>query len=284
MLRTVAAAMLVLLLVSCTGKEGATDKKTLAVSIEPQRYVLEQLVDSTYSVVTLLSRGANPETFDPSVADREKVERSAVYFSTGVLPFEHIIEESSSTPVVGTSDGVELIYGTHAHAAGEDCGHHHDADPHYWSSVSGMKAMARRMAQTLSELSPAESDAVARRLRAYEQHLDSLDAAVRIILEGRDGAAFAVWHPSLSYVARDYGLRQITLGVEGKDLSAKGLRQVIDKAKENNVAVFFFQKEYDSRQSEAVSSGMGTRVVEINPLEYDWESQLITIANEISRP
>lgn len=284
MIRTIVAAMLVSLLVSCAGKNAATDAKTLAVSIEPQRYVLEQLVDSTYTVVSLLSRGANPETFDPSVADREKVERSAVYFSTGVLPFEHVIEESSSTPVVATSDGAELIYGTHAHAAGESGDHHHDADPHYWSSVSGMKAMAQCMAQTLSELSPVESDAVARRLRAYEQHLDSLDAAVRTILEGREGAAFAVWHPSLSYVARDYGLRQITLGVEGKDLSAKGLRQVIDKAKENNVAVFFFQKEYDSRQSEAVSSGMGTRVVEINPLEYDWESQLITIANEISRP
>lgn len=278
------AAMLVSLLVSCTGKDGAADTRTLAVSIEPQRYVLEQLVDSTYTVVSLLSRGANPETFDPSVADREKVERSSVYFSTGVLPFEHIIEESSSTPVVGTADGAELIYGTHAHAAGESVDHHRDADPHYWSSVSGVRAMARCMAETLSELSPAEADAIARRLRAYEQHLDSLDAAVRTILEGREGAAFAVWHPSLSYVARDYCLRQITLGVEGKDLSAKGLRQVIDKAKENNVAVFFFQKEYDSRQSEAVSSGMGTRVVEINPLEYDWESQLITIANEISRP
>ena len=60
----------------------------------------------------------------------------------------------------------------------------------------------------------------------------------------------SVWHPSLSYFARDYGLEQISLGTEGKEMSAKSLTEAIDKARDKGVGVFFFQKEYDSRQAE----------------------------------
>ncbi len=264
--------------------------KVLMVSIEPQRQILEQLVDSSYSVASLLERGANPETFDPSTSERLAVDDATLYFATGVLPFEKKIAASTSTPIINTSVGVKLLFDTHGHMHqhhnhGDSAeGHSHDADPHYWSSIAGVRSIARNMAAALADAMPEEASTVVERLAAYEAHLDTLQSTLAATLQPHSGTAFAVWHPSLSYFARDFGLVQISLGLEGKDHSALGLRKAIDKAKESNVRVFFFQKEFDSSQAESINSSMGSRLVEINPLDYDWEAQLINIANEIARP
>ena len=53
---TMAAAML-LAMVSCGGKGG--DERIIAVSIQPQRYLLEQLVGDHFKVVCLLAQGSN---------------------------------------------------------------------------------------------------------------------------------------------------------------------------------------------------------------------------------
>lgn len=271
------------ILLSCSGKESAvSDKTALMVSIEPQRYVLEQLVDSTYSVRSLVSHGTNPETFEPSTSERIAVDASPVYFATGVLPFEEKLKSSTSAIFVETSDGVDLLFDTHGHNHSEE-GHDHDADPHYWSSISGVRTMSANMAKALCESFPEDSILFKRRLEQYNCHLDSLENALTSKLAGREGVSFAVWHPSLSYVARDFGLNQITLGLEGKDMSAKGLREAIEKAKARNVKVFFFQKEYDSRQAQTINDALGSVFYEINPLDYNWESQLTGLIDEIAR-
>ena len=276
-------------LASCGYDNGDTSGKTvLMVSIEPQRYILEQLVDSTFEVQSLLGRGANPETFDPSTSQRRAVDQSALYFATGVLPFEQKLAESAhSTEFVSTAQGVELLYGTHghSHAQGEDHGHSHDeADPHYWSSVEGGRAIAKNMAEALSKQYPQQKEQFGQRLESYNAHLDSLENYLNSQLSAHEGESYAVWHPSLSYFAKEFGLNQLSLGLEGKEMSAQGLGHAIDEAREHSVKVFFFQKEYDLRQAETINSGIGSRMIMISPLEYDWESQLKLIADEIARP
>lgn len=271
------------ILAACSSKnQSYTDDKTiLAVSIEPQRAILEKLVDSTFSVVTLLTQGSNPESFDPSSSERMKIEHADIYFSTGVLPFEKTLERTCDTEkLTETSTGIEFIYDTHAHS---HHGEEHEADPHYWSSVAGLKCIAANMTDRLASKYPTKARYFNKKLEALYNHLDSVDTRLRTIITDTPSKAFAVWHPSLSYFARDYGLKQIAVGQEGKEKSAKGLREAIDKASAHGVKVFFFQKEYDSRQAEAINDGIGSRIVTIDPLSYNWETELTTIANELAK-
>ena len=92
-----------------------------------------------------------------------------------------------------------------------------------------------------------------------------------------------VWHPPLSYIARDYGLHQVALGAEGKDFSAAGLKAAIDRARAAGSRVFFVQRGLDSRQAAGVCREAGAAIVEIDPMSYNWQSQLKTIADEIAR-
>lgn len=280
-----AAAMLVV--AACAHRQ-PSGQKLLAVSIEPQRQVLEQLAGPSFAVTTVLGRGADPETFDPSTAQRVAVDEADMYFATGVLPFEQRLRQSlgDDYDFVDTSEGVKLLYGTHGHSHHHDGdGHGHlDADPHYWSSVEGVRAMARNMAKALCDKYPDSADVVNTRLTRFTASLDSLDSELAARLANAPHCTFAVWHPSLSYFAKEYGLEQLSLGAEGKELSAKELAEAIDHARADSVTVFFFQPGIDSRQAEVLSESIGSRLVPVNPLDYDWRGQLILIADEIARP
>ncbi len=138
------------------------------------------------------------------------------------------------------------------------------------------------MAAALAEMDSVGRPVYKERLAALISHLDSLDQSLNDKV--KDTKAFAIWHPSLSYFARDYGLNQIAVGHESKEMPAKRLKEVIDSAKCHNVKILFYQKEYDSRQVESLSNAMGSRLVEIDPMAYDWENELIKIADELARP
>ena len=73
------------MLTACS--QGDADR-TLTVSIEPQRYLLEQIAGDKWQVNTVLEKGADPENFDPPMSTMKKAMSSRLYFSMGTLPFE----------------------------------------------------------------------------------------------------------------------------------------------------------------------------------------------------
>ncbi|MCM1451857.1 MAG: zinc ABC transporter substrate-binding protein [Clostridium sp.] len=304
---TAIAAACISMAFSCSsGKSQPKGEKTLlAVSIEPQRKILEELSGGNFEVFTVMPAGANPETYDPPMSARARMAQAKAYFTTGHLAFEEAV--AGSTPTIDTSVGIIPVTGTHGHDAhekaeeeqghdehnhdsehhghGEGEHHHHDhgeADPHMWTSVRNAKAMAYAMLAQLVAADTANADAYRANFAKMIARYDSLDAAISRRLQGARHS-FAVWHPSLSYFARDYGLKQISVGQESKEMPAGRLKEIIDLARADSVEVFFFQKEYDSRQAESLNREIGSRLVNINPLSYDWEEELMRVADELSK-
>lgn len=283
------------LLSGCGGaqRQDSSDRPLLAVSIEPQRKILEELVGDRFEVVSAMPAGANPETYDPSMSTRAKISEAKAYFSTGRLPFEEAI--TAGLTVIDTSQGIIPVYGTHDHGGEDDARHHHshgdeahhhshgEPDPHIWTSLRNAKAMAYAMLSQLAANDPANADEYRTNFSKMIARYDSIDSEISRRLANAHVGAFAVWHPSLSYFARDYGLRQIAVGHESKEMPIGRLKEVIEEAREDSVKVFFFQKEYDSRQAESLNREIGSRIVDINPLAYDWEQQLILVADELAK-
>ncbi len=276
-----------LLLCSCSRQPSDTDKIELMVSIEPQRQLLEQLIDSSFTVTTLLDRGADPETFEPSMKQRAAAERARVFFGTGKLPFEEgIVDEER---FVDTYMTVKPIYGTHEHMhshshEGEDEHEHEMPDPHVWTSISAAADAANIMSLVLIRQFPEKAGDIYARNEKLQAHLDSMKTAIAARLDSAGNRTFGIWHPSLSYFADEFGLKQITVGQEGKEMSARQVRKVIDEARADSVRVLFFQREFDSRQAQTINDGIGSRLVTIDPLAYDWEGQINTIVDELTRP
>lgn len=268
---------------SCTKQDDGC-KPILAVSIEPQQKMLEEIVGDNFEVITILTKGANPESFEPSVSQRRKASKAQAYFTIGYLPFEEALSSSlgKNTKIINTSEGIEPITGTHSHGLKEK-NHDDTEDPHIWTSINNGKHIAYNMYKAMSEIDEINKDEYKMRYESLASRLDSIDDAISRSLESTKSRAFAVWHPSLSYFARDYGLHQISVGQESKEISPTTIRNVVNEAKKDSVTVFFFQKEYDSRQAENINKEIGARLVPINPLDYNWENELIKIADELTK-
>ena len=282
----------ILLLTACGGS--SSQRPSLAVSVEPQRAMLEEIVGDRFDVVTLLGKGANPETFDPTMRSRMEAENARAFFTTGSMPFEERIAEAlpATVKVVDVSAGIEPIYGTHGHDHGHDHGHaeethghEHSAlerDPHLCVSVRNARVIARNMYEQVVALDSASKDYYTDNYRRLDARLDSLDRAFSARLTAAPSRAFAIWHPSLRYLPRDFGLEQAAVGFENKVMSPPRLTETVDHARADSVKVFFFQTDYDSRQAQTLNQQMGTRLVTINPLVYEWEDALSQIVNALT--
>ena len=277
-----------ILFIACGGN--VSQKPVVTVSLQPQKYFLEKIVGDKIDVKCLLASGGNPETYEPSLTHLVNLENSEAYFMIGNLGFETAIIErvKNNNPdlkIYNNSEGVDLLVGTHGecchhnHLSGE---HSHDIDPHTWSSVKNARIMAKNMCDAMIEVDKKNAVYYTKNYKHFVSELDSLDARLTSMLAPKKGTAFLVWHPSLSYFARDYGLLQISVGQEGKEASVQQLQSKIDEAKAHNAGVFFYQKEFDSRQAEVVNEQIGAEMVVINPLNYQWNHEMLIIADAIA--
>lgn len=260
------------------------NKPTITVSIQPQKYFLEKIAGDKWEVKCLLSNGANPESYDPAMTHLLNLESSKAYFRMGNIPFESAIinkvhNNNPALKIYNNSEGIELITGTHSHG---DIKHADAPDPHTWTSVKNARIIATNMYNAMSDLDPKHKDTYSRNYLKVLESLDSLDSSIDSLLAPKRGESFVVWHPSLSYFARDYGLHQISLSPEGKEASVNMLQEAVDSARTSGARVVFYQKEIDSRQAETANRQIGATMVNINPLSYNWDKEIYNIANAIA--
>lgn len=270
-------------LLLCGCNQGMDRKPTLSVSIQPQKYLLERIAGDKWDIKCLLSNGANPESYDPSLTHLLSLENSTAYFRIGNIPFESAIitkvtKNSPDLKIIDSTEGIALITGTHSGHAGDS-----EIDPHTWTSVKNAKKIASNMYNGLLEIDPDNRELYTRNFKSLLNTLDSLDNAIRVKLEPHKGESFIVWHPSLSYFARDYGLNQISLSPEGKEASVTMMQSAIEHAREAGAKVLFFQKEIDSRQAEVANGQIDAELVTINPLSYNWVEEITAITDAIAR-
>lgn len=270
--------------IGCNNRRKVSDRTLVTVSIAPVQWFVNAIGGDSVDVNVLLPAGSNPESFEPGMSAIKRASESSVIFITGGLPFErNISDRLGAGRIIDTSAGITKLYGTH-NACGHDHAHHQHGvwDPHTWSSVKNGKQIAENVYNALVEIDPARKDYYTDRYGRLTSRLDSLDVALGTRLAEAAGASILVMHPSLGYFARDYGLKQVSIGSESKEMSVQGLRRNLDQAKLAGESVLLVQAEFDGRQAEAIARQIGARVEMINLLNPDWEEEIIRIADVIA--
>jgi zinc transport system substrate-binding protein len=93
--------------------------------------------------------------------------------------------------------------------------------------------------------------------------------------------SFFTYHPSLSYFARDYLLEQLPLELGGKEPSPAHLKYMIDTGKERDIRIVFLQMQFDQRNAEVLAKEIDAEIVQINPLEEEWFTQMLYITEKL---
>jgi len=272
--------------VSCTPKK--SDKKIITVTIEPQRYFAEQLVDSLFEISTMVPPGISPETYDPSPVQMAKLADSEAYFRIGQIGFElawmnKIQKNNPSLKIFDNSEDIAFIT-SEAHDHDCDSGDHSHSgqDPHVWSSPKSAFIIAQNMYNALVQLDKDNEEAYRKNLTQLNLKIAETDSIVSSLLSNFKHRSFIIYHPALTYFAYDYGLTQYCIEIGGKEPTSEQLKQLIDLSKEKSIKTIFIQQEFDKKNAEIIAKETGSNLVVINPLSYHWDKEMIRIAEALS--
>ena len=271
------------ILSACGNTTQKSEKPILTVTLEPLRYFTEAIAGDNYEVVSMVPKGSSPESYDPTPQQLVNLSKSQAYFRIGYIGFEQVwmkkLEANSpDMKVYDTSKGIDLIrdkghwHGDHFHEGG--------VEPHVWNSTQNALIIADNIYQALCELDSTHQKDYQERLDVLKQTIRQTDANIRTLLENAD-STFLIYHPALSYFARDYGLKQVSIEEGGKEPSPAQLKALIETCRNENVHTIFVQQEFDQRNAQLIANELGVNIVSINPLSYDWVKEMIRIAEAL---
>ena len=254
--------LLTTLLLTCCGKP-TQPEADIIVSIEPLKYIVEEITEGDFRVDVLVPQGTSPETFDPAPRQILALDKAQMVFAVGLIDFEQALLKRVGKNITNLSDGVELMAGACSHA--HEGHHHHGIDPHIWTSPRELKIMAYNTHKRIMQQYP-DSVKYTKAYEALVQELDSLDRECELKISTSDTKAFAIYHPALTYYARAYNIEQIAIEADGKEPSAKHIANIIDKAHDKAIRTLLYQVEYPRSVVDVVAKDMGIEPKEINPL------------------
>lgn len=278
--------LLLIFATSCKNTE-RNDKPTITVTIEPLRYFTEAIAGDKFNVVSMVPEGSSPETYDPTPQQMVNLSKSTAYLRIGHIGFEQswmdkLQENLPKLRFYDTSIGVNLIHQqcSHSHIRQEDENHSHGVEPHIWNSPENAKIIADNVYKALEELDNKNSEYYKNRLDSLIRVIDQTNEEIQSIIEHAD-KTFLIYHPALTYFARDYGLEQISIEEGGKEPSPAHLQALIKLCKEKNARVIFVQQEFDMRNAEAIAKELKVKVIPVNPLNYNWTEEMINTAKAL---
>ncbi|MEG2573994.1 MAG: zinc ABC transporter substrate-binding protein [Bacteroides sp.] len=282
--RLILLLLIVVSFVACTNRK-KTDERIITVTIEPLRYFTEQIAGDKFKVISMVPKGSNPETYDPTPQQLVNLSNSEAYFRIGYIGFEVIWLDKllSNVPhmkTFDTSKGIELIHDDHHH---KEADHHHahsGVEPHVWNSPQNALLIAANIKTALINLDSVNETYYTQRYDKLVKEICLVDQQVEEILHDAD-SSFMIYHPALSYFARDYGLRQISIEAEGKEPSPLQLKTLIDLSRQKGVNVIFVQQEFDSRNAALIAKETKSNIIAINPLNYNWKQELLNISQAL---
>lgn len=268
---------------ACGHTPQQSEKPVITVTLEPLRYFTEAIAGDCFEVVSMVPKGSSPESYDPTPQQLVNLSKSQAYLRIGYIGFEQAwmkkLEANYPTmKVYDTSKGVELIreeghhHGNHYHEGG--------VEPHIWNSTQNASVIADNIYAALCEMDADHQPEYKQRLDSLKQVIARTDADVRTLLANAD-STFLIYHPALSYFARDYGLHQISIEEGGKEPSPATLKTLIETCRREGAQVIFVQQEFDQRNAQLIADELGIEIVPINPLSHDWAEEMLRVASAL---
>ncbi|WP_321370243.1 metal ABC transporter solute-binding protein, Zn/Mn family [uncultured Draconibacterium sp.] len=280
MKRIIFLLVLATLFASCGNQKNAKKQAVadvVTVSILPQKTFVEKIAGDDFEVNLLIPPGSSPAAYTLLPSQLKDITRSAIWFRIGYIGFEHswsdkIEQANSNMKVVNISERLDLIadkieqHGDHVHIDG--------VDPHTWLSPVLVKQMAKVILDELSALKPENAAEYKANYMRFVKECDELNIELKNQLKDYAGKKFIVFHPSLSYYAREYGLEQYSLETGGKEPTPQELRKVVDMAKSEGIKVIYIQSEFDREHARVFADEIGGEIIQVWPLNPEWEENL----------
>lgn len=276
MIKYILPLLICIVLVSCSAKKG-NEERIINVTIEPERFLAEAIVGDKYKVNTIVPKGSNPEIYEPSPEQLVKLSEGSIYLRIGQIGFEQIWMErirqnAPNMRIYDLSEGIiKPEKGKYV-------------DPHIWTSVINMRVMAQHLVSIMEKEDPKNAEFYRKRAADLIAELKKMDADFKKKLKVVPNRSFLIYHPTLTYFAKDYNLDQIAIEKEDKEPTPFTVKETINECKQKKVHLILLQKEFDIKNTQMIANQLNAKVVQFDPLAYNWKETMTQVVDAIANP
>jgi len=242
------------------------------VSVPTQAYFVKRLAGDAVKVETIIPVGVTEETYEPGLAQAQRLKDSALYLKVGhPLLFlektwlENLKRLSPNLAVVDSIAGASVVAD----------------DPHVWLSPAIMKIMVNNFAVALKKLVSEQAATIDANLETIQNEIADTETFLNDLFKDSGGCSFLVFHPSWGYFARAFNLNQLAVEAEGKMPTPGGLARVITQAKYLEVKSVFIHPGESHDSANIVASELAAQVVTIDPLAENWIENMRSVGVNI---
>ncbi|MCA8910143.1 MAG: zinc ABC transporter substrate-binding protein, partial [Planctomycetes bacterium] len=237
-------------------KEG---EKLRVMASTPHLASLAMAIAGEDAQVDLLpADGGNPHEYEPTIADRRRLQDSHLLLvnGLGLEPFDaKKLAEAASVKLVNCSSEIPeswLLGDEDEHDEDHDHGAH---NPHVWLSIEGAMHQAATIAKALSEIDQAHAPGYALRLAKLEADFNALREEFQPKVKALKRRKFVSNHDAFPYFAREFGLEQVGViqRTPGSNPTVEERREIESMLKEGGADAIFMEPGFDDAASRAIA-------------------------------
>lgn len=257
---------------------GRGEKPIVLVSVPSYNYFIKKIAQDTVEVEDLLPIGADPHSFEPNHRQIEVALNADLWFYIGE-PIERKImillqQKNSNTTFCDLRQNIDLLP--------HDKKYLQQKDIYVWISPKRVKMQAKTIAAALQIKYPENAALYKKNLKILLEELSSLQKNMDDILQNSKGEAILVSHPAFTYLCDDYGIEQISLEQEGREVEPKELFSVLQRAREKGVKKVIAQSHHNNKGAQIMAKRLEVPLLTVDPYSPNYLENMIYIAKTIA--
>jgi len=290
------ACIVSLLLIGCSKAETTdskvagdnTSKIKVVTTLFPQYDFANQVGKDAVEVKMLLKPGVESHTYEPAPSDIIEINKADIFLYTGdeMEPWVSKILDSldSDVMIVDLSKNITLdkvedhdhehedeesdedhLHEDESEEAEHEEDHVHSYDPHIWTNPLNAKIMVEDIKAALSEVDKADKMTYENNAKEYLASLDQLDQDIREVVKQakRDEVVFG-GRFAFHYFFEEYGLDYVSAYdscSSETEPSAKVIATIIDKVKEDQIPIIFYEEFANPKVAESIANATGAKTL-----------------------
>ncbi|MGA1842099.1 MAG: metal ABC transporter solute-binding protein, Zn/Mn family [bacterium] len=280
--------IILIFIICCHCRGWALQKLQVVTSIFPLQEFARVVGSERVNVEIFLPPGTEPHTWRPRPVEIVNLSKADIfiYIGSGMEPWvEDLLEgiKSDSLLIIEASEGLDLIS---AEESGRDfpekkadqnnnspvkhgSGHHYQRmDPHIWLDFENDQKIIDKIVRVFSSKDPEGTAIYTQNGKRYKEKLAELDRKYSKGLRSCERSEILMGgHATFSYIARRYGLKQISLYGLSPDAEPKPreMAEIIDFAGSKGIKAVFIEKFINDRLARIIAEEIGAYVLVLNP-------------------
>lgn len=223
--------------------------------------MVAQVGGTRVRVTSLVPRGGEVHTFDPSPSDIQAIARARLIVRNGLGLddwLEGIVRDAGAeAPSIALGENLPgATYVTSTDGA---------VNPHLWLNVAYASRYVARIADALVAADPGQAALFRQRASDYQARLAALDARIREQLAAIPEARRVVvsFHDAFPYFGAAYGITIVgsIVAAPGQDPSAGQIAALVDRIRASGATVILAEAQFNDALAHAIAGETGATVV-----------------------